>query len=84
MLDHGDDVIFPVQFAKNLRLAKGLSQAEAAHYFGVSQATISAVERGDRPSRVYHEYVMCLGTSPNSRKRTPGGISRAGRVSLKS
>jgi transcriptional regulator with XRE-family HTH domain len=57
-----------------------LSQEEAADYFGVSQATISAIERGDRPNRVYREYVLRLGTSPNSKKRTAGGDDRVGRL----
>lgn len=77
------DVAFAVDFARQLRLAKGLSQAEAADYFGVSQATVSAIERGDRPSRVFREYVLRLGTSPNSKKRTTGGDDRVGRVITK-
>ncbi|MDQ6942330.1 MAG: helix-turn-helix domain-containing protein [Candidatus Eremiobacteraeota bacterium] len=69
-----------MDFARQLRLAKGLSQGEAAQHYGVSQATVSAIERGERPARVYRDYVMRLATSPNSKKRTAGGDDRVGRV----
>lgn len=75
-----DAVSFPIGFAKELRLTKGISQSEAADWFEMSQATISAIERGERPPRVYRDYVMGLALMPNSRKRTTGGDVRVGRV----
>lgn len=69
----------PLTFAREVRLEKGLSQEEAADHFGVSKATVSAIERGERPPRVYREYVKSLATAPNSHKRTSGGDQRTGR-----
>jgi DNA-binding XRE family transcriptional regulator len=73
-------ISFPIDFAKELRLTKGISQIEAANWFEMSQATISAIERGDRAPRVYRDYVMGLALMPNSRKRTTGGEARVGRL----
>jgi DNA-binding XRE family transcriptional regulator len=70
---------FPLGFARQTRIEKGLSQGEAANYFGVSAATVSAIERGERTERVYREYLLCLAISPNSKKRTSGGDERVGR-----
>jgi transcriptional regulator with XRE-family HTH domain len=68
-----------IDFARQVRIEKGLSQGEAAKRFGVSTATISAIERGERPDRVYVDYLLSLMLAPNSHKRTLGGDLRIGR-----
>jgi hypothetical protein len=78
--DGRTSISFPIDFAKELRLTKGISQIEAADWFEISQATVSAIERGERPPRVYRDYVTGLALMPNSRKRTSGGDARVGRL----
>ena len=69
----------PVVLARSIRLAKGLTQADAAERHGVSAALVSAIENGTRPGEVYAEYLQTLAEAPNKRDRTPGGEYRAGK-----
>lgn len=69
----------PASLARDLRLMKGLSQAEAADRFGVSAALVSAIENGLRPPEVLGQYILAVAAAPNKAHRTPGGSARVGR-----
>lgn len=66
--------------AKSIRLNKGLTQAEAAKRFGKSQSTVANIESGNRGLDDEREYLNMLKRTRPSRKRTPGGDLKAGRL----
>lgn len=70
----------PAALPRDLRLMKGLSQAEAAARFGVSPALVSAIENGTRPPEVLADYILAIASAPNKAHRTPGGALRVGRI----
>ena len=72
-------VSVPGTLPRDVRLMKGLSQAEAAERFGVSPALISSIENGFRPPEVIAEYILAIAAAPNKTHRTPGGKTRVGR-----
>ena len=67
------------QLVRNLRLDKRLTQADVATSMGISQATYSAIERGEKPRGVEE----ALGTINKMRARTDrtdGGREKTGRL----
>lgn len=71
-------VAVPSALARNLRLMKDLSQADAAERYGVSAALISLIENGGRSGEVFADYILALAEAPSKRDRTPGGELRVG------
>jgi predicted transcriptional regulator len=67
------------KFKKNRRLLH-LSQTSIATYFGVSQGTISRIERGEAPPETAWSLLEALIRCEPEESRTPGGPKRVGRL----
>lgn len=68
------------QLARDLRLDKRLTQEEVAERLGVSQATYSAIERGERPARAADEAIRAISQMRKRTGRTDGGDQKVGRL----
>ncbi len=68
-----------VQLAREMRLDKRLTQSEVAEAMGVSQASYSAIERGEKPRGV-DEAIMTINRMRARTDRTDGGTEKAGRL----
>jgi transcriptional regulator with XRE-family HTH domain len=67
------------QLARELRLDKRLTQEEVAEAMGVSQASYSAIERGEKP-RGADEAISTISRMRLRSDRTDGGNEKAGRL----
>lgn len=63
---------------RNMRLDKRLTQEEVADQMGISQASYSAIERGQKP-RAVEEAVLTINRMRTRTDRTDGGDARAGK-----
>lgn len=68
------------QIVREMRLDKRLTQDEVAEALGVSQATYSAIERGERPSRSAEEAMLTINRMRTRTDRTDGGSEKTGRL----
>lgn len=68
-----------VQIAREMRLEKRLTQEEVAEAMGISQASYSAMERGERP-RAADEAMLTINRMRTRTDRTDGGAEKAGRL----
>lgn len=62
--------------ARKIRLAKGLSQSEAARILGKSLSYVVRLEQGDFTRDEERAYRDRLATSRKSHRRTPGGAQK--------
>ena len=64
---------------RNVRLEKGLTQANVADKMGVSQSLYSTIERGlNRPA--FPEAMEVVAKMRSRTTRTPGGTEKVGRL----
>ena len=68
------------QILREMRLDKRLTQEEVAEALGVSQATYSQIERGERPSRAAEEAMLTINRMRTRTDRTDGGVEKTGRL----
>lgn len=68
-----------VQIVREMRLDKRLTQAEVAESMGISQASYSAIERGDKP-RGAEEAMLTINRMRTRTDRTDGGDEKTGRL----
>ena len=67
--------------AKGLRLAKRLTQAEAAELCGLTLANVRAIENGEITANYCYDYIFAIAERRKRRaKRTSGGKKRAGNL----
>ncbi len=67
------------QLVRNLRLDKRLTQSEVAASMGISQASYSAIERGEKPRGV-DEAFSIINKMRTRTDRTDGGREKTGRL----
>jgi DNA-binding XRE family transcriptional regulator len=75
----GETVPTKVQLARDIRLDKRLTQGEVAEAMGISQASYSAIERGEKP-RGADEAIKTISRMRTRTDRTDGGSEKAGRL----
>jgi transcriptional regulator with XRE-family HTH domain len=68
------------QIVREMRLDKRITQEEVAETLGVSQATYSAIERGDRSSKAVQEAMLAVNRMRTRTDRTDGGDEKVGRL----
>jgi transcriptional regulator with XRE-family HTH domain len=68
------------QILREMRLDKRLTQEDVAEALGVSQATYSLIERGERPSRAAEEAMLTINRMRTRTDRTDGGSEKTGRL----
>lgn len=66
------------QLTRELRLDKRLTQVEVAKKLQISQASYSAIERGEKP-RAVSEAIKAINGMRTRKDRTDGGKAKAGR-----
>jgi len=64
---------------REMRLDKRLTQEEVAAAMKISQASYSAIERGEKP-RAVEEAMMAVNRMRTRTDRTDGGADKAGRL----
>jgi len=67
------------QIARDMRLDKRLTQEEVAEQMGISQASYSAIERGEKPRGV-DEAMLTINRMRTRTDRTDGGSEKTGRL----
>jgi transcriptional regulator with XRE-family HTH domain len=67
------------QIAREMRLDKRLTQEEVAEQMGISQASYSSIERGEKP-RAADEAMLTINRMRTRTDRTDGGSEKAGRL----
>ena len=67
------------QLVRSLRLDKRLTQADVASSMGISQASYSAIERGEKP-RGIDEALSIINKMRTRTDRTDGGRDKTGRL----
>lgn len=67
------------QIAREMRLDKRLTQEEVAEQMGISQASYSAIERGEKP-RGADEAMLAINRMRTRTDRTDGGSEKTGRL----
>jgi len=67
------------ELVREMRLDKRLTQAEVADKMKISQASYSAIERGDKP-RAVEEAMETVNRMRTRTDRTDGGSEKAGRL----
>jgi transcriptional regulator with XRE-family HTH domain len=67
------------QLLRELRLDKRLTQEEVADKLKISQASYSAIERGEKP-RAMEEALSTINRMRTRTDRTDGGSAKAGRL----
>jgi len=68
-----------VQVTREMRLDKRLTQSEVATQMGISQASYSAIERGEKPRGV-DEAMLTISRMRTRTDRTDGGTEKTGRL----
>lgn len=68
-----------IQLLRDLRLDKRLTQSDVASALGVSQASYSAIERGQKPRGV-DEAIKTISGMRTRTGRTDGGSEKTGRL----
>lgn len=66
------------QIVRDLRLDKRLTQQEVAHKMKISQASYSAIERGERQQNL-QDAMEPVNRMRTRTDRTDGGLEKAGR-----
>ena len=67
------------ELTRDLRLDKRLTQAEVAKKLKISQASYSAIERGEKP-RAVTEAIKTINGMRTRTDRTDGGSEKTGRL----
>lgn len=67
------------ELVREMRLDKRLTQEEVAQKMKISQASYSAIERGDKP-RAIEEALETINRMRTRTDRTDGGTEKAGRL----
>lgn len=67
------------KMVREMRLDKRLTQEEVAAAMKISQASYSAIERGEKP-RAVEEAMMAVNRMRTRTDRTDGGADKAGRL----
>lgn len=65
---------------REMRLDKRLTQSEVATKMKISQATYSAIERGEKPQRAVREAMETINRMRTRTDRTDGGAQKTGRL----
>ena len=67
------------QIVRDIRLDKRLTQSDVATEMGISQASYSAIECGDKP-RGLDEAIRTISRMRTRTNRTDGGAEKTGRL----
>lgn len=71
--------------AKGLRLAKRLTQTEAAQLCGLTLANVRSIENGEITANYCYDYIFAIAQRRKRKsKRTGGGKKRAGNLKKRS